>query len=55
MNNRNFLLTYDINKQSTYAWLETEEEMNALIEELSEKEGFVVNDKIEIVQAREID
>lgn len=55
MSNRNFLLTYDKNGVSTYAWLETEEEMNILLKELSEGENVVINDKLELYQVREIE
>ncbi|WCF11570.1 hypothetical protein NDS46_29940 (plasmid) [Paenibacillus thiaminolyticus] len=55
MSNRNFLLTYEKNGASTYAWLETEKEMNDLIAELLEDEGAIIHDKLEIYQAREIE
>lgn len=55
MSNRNFLLTYDKKGINTYAWLETEEEMIELIEELLENEGVIIHDKLEIYQAREIE
>lgn len=56
MQNRNYLLTYDIDGKSTYAWLETEEELKELIGELyAGNHQVVINDKLEICQAREID
>lgn len=54
MSDRNFLLTWDKNGIGTYAWLNTEEELNDLIEELSEDESVVINDKLELRQVREI-
>ncbi|MFL1672554.1 hypothetical protein [Paenibacillus dendritiformis] len=53
MNNRNFLLTFDKNGISTYAWLESEDEMKNMIEELSE--DVVIHDKLELYQVREIE
>lgn len=55
MQNRNYLLTYDVNGKSTYAWLESEEEMNNIIDELNATgQEVVINDRLELYQVREI-
>jgi hypothetical protein len=56
MSNRNFLLTYDIAGKGNYAWLESEKEMNEMIDELNANhENVVIHDKLELCQVREIE
>lgn len=52
-----FLLIYEIDNRISYIWVETEEEIIDIINELEEyhKGEFIIQDCIEIGSAREID
>lgn len=51
---RPYLLTYDTERGQSYAWFETEEEMNEFIGYNKDKEHFNINDKMKIIQLEDL-
>jgi hypothetical protein len=52
---QDYLLTYDIGNVQYYAWFPTEDELDEFVDCNKDKEGFVINDKLHILNAKELD